>query len=93
MILSFGTEPEDLIETDPLNAGASRFEKRRFAIPLQRLKERVATFDLARARDKTEIYQPFVGTNTDTRQVIETTWDAPMPMSGLILDKVLGRYV
>jgi len=68
-----------------------KFDKRRFAIPLQRLVQFNASFDIAKAQDANIIYQPFIPVDEETG-----LWLAdprPINVMGLIHDKETGIYL
>jgi len=67
------------------------FDKRRFCIPLARIKQLIPTFDLDRARDPNDPYQPFYAMDEDNNLWLtdQTPWQA----EGLIFDKETGAYI
>ena len=68
-----------------------KYDKRRFCIPLERLKQIVPTFDEIKARDRNLVYQPFLPVDEDTGYFI--TKAKPLNVHGLIFDKQLGKYL
>lgn len=70
---------------------AQRFDKRRYMIPLQHLKTIVPEFDIDRARNPNDIYQPFrILDLNNFRWIIDND---PIAVEGLIFDKILGKFV
>ena len=61
-------------------------KKRRFKIPLARLKALNASMNMARVNDPLTIEQPFMNV-TDTRRMISK---GDVPITGLIFDKQVG---
>jgi hypothetical protein len=69
----------------------ARFDKRRYAIPLERLKEVYPLLDLEKLTDSSVEYQPFMALDIDTGEVV--SWIAPLPADGLVYDKETRSYV
>jgi len=67
------------------------YDKRRFCIPLHRLKLVYPALDLDRCRDMDDSYQPFRHFCQDRGYFIETI--KPFYYHGLIFDKWTGRYL
>jgi len=67
------------------------FEKRRYCIPLDRLKEVYPALDIARVRDTADAYQPFLTLDGDNYTFL--TEENPLEVSGLVLDKYTGEYL
>ena len=69
-----------------------QYEKRRYYIPLAKLKEAMPSFDVSRALDVTDPYQPFLGTDEDLpwRTLYQPV---ALGIEGLVYDKQLGRLV
>ena len=65
--------------------------KRRYSVPLDRLKAVVPTLDLARVRDLNDEYQPFltIDARTGDCKLVGT----PLNMAGLVYDKLMGTYI
>lgn len=75
------------------------FDKRRFCIPLERLKIVAPWLDLNRVRDRSDPYQPFIPIDLDDDDVrLQHTFlvgaaHRPLEIIGLVFDKVTGRYI
>jgi hypothetical protein len=67
------------------------FDKRRFCIPLQRLVQFNASFDMEKAQDVNIIYQPFLPVDEETGLWLYQP--RPMNIMGLVYDKVTGIYL
>ena len=74
---------------DSLEENGSRFEKRRYAIPLNRLSVLVSGFELSRAQDSADPYQPFLNVDEETGFFLAAS--KPLRAEGLIFDKLTGR--
>lgn len=68
-----------------------QFDKRMYSIPLARLKQVMPSFDMERARDPEDLYQPFFVLDETTGRFV-ANGQAPLPVQGLILDKRTRRY-
>lgn len=68
-----------------------RYDKRRFNIPLQRLVQFDASFDIAKAQDVNIIYQPFLPVDEETGLWLANP--RPINVMGLIHDKQTGIYL
>ncbi len=68
----------------------TRFEKRRYCIPFDRLP---AFIDQDRARDPDDIYQPFQLIDEDVNFFIETAALRPLRVEGLVFDKLTGKFL
>ena len=66
------------------------FEKRRFCIHLERLKQFNSNFDPEKAMDQTVIYQPFLPVDDDGLFLVDQN---PINVLGLIYDKEFGVYL
>lgn len=64
----------------------ARGTKRRFAIPLDRLKQLMSSLDLTRVANPKDAYQPFVSVNGSR---MTSTQD--VPLTNLIADKAVTR--
>lgn len=71
---------------------AQRFDKRRYCIPLHRIAQRIPSFDVARALNLSEWYQPFLMADEDPPYQFLTTTPA-FRVEGLVFDKVRGEYL
>lgn len=69
------------------------YDKRRYCIPLERLQKFVPTFDINRAKDATDIYQPFLNIDEDNFLYLEGTESKTLRIEGLVFDKVTGGYL
>ena len=69
-----------------------KYDKRRFCIPLERLKQVFPDFDIAKARDKNVIYQPFLPVDEDNLSRLPLKVK-PLSVHGLVFDKVFGKYI
>lgn len=77
-------------EYEPASA-YTRYDKRRFNIPLTRLKEVYPALDLNRCRDLNDGYQPFY--TIDENNHLWLTDSTPFQVTGLIFDRVQGVYL
>lgn len=69
------------------------WDKRRFCIPLERLKIFCPALDLAKVRDRTLKYQPFLPIDEDDFRYTFSAEKRVLPMTGLVFDKRLQRYI
>lgn len=68
-----------------------KYDKRRYCIPLERLKIVFPALDLARCRDLDDEYQPFYTLDEESHLwLIDST---PLAIEGLIFDKAIGAYL
>ena len=94
--LEFGDFHYSVLEPyDPTGAylpkeNYTRFDRRRYCVPLARLHQ-VFTIDLNRARDMNDAYQPFYTMDEDN--YLWLTDRIPLSIEGLIFDKVIGDYL
>ncbi len=79
---------KDMITTETDEVDGLNFEKRRFQIPLNRLPENI---DLARVRNPSDRYQPFLLPDWDTGRFL--TEPSPLPVVGLVFDKQTMRFL
>ena len=70
-----------------------QFDKKRFCVPLQRLKDQFPALDLARARDPDDDYQPFIPFDEDDFRYLEGPELRPFTVWGLVIDKKTMRLV
>lgn len=86
---------EGLEENDAgmLHQPREGWEKRRYQIPLARLAAIVPGFNVARATDLADIYQPFLPVDEETGRFLEGVAVPPLPVEGLIFDVVTGRFL
>jgi len=68
-----------------------KYDKRRYSIPLDRLKIVFPALDLARCRDLDDKYQPFYTLDDDNK--LWLTDRIPLDTAGLVFDKALGVYL
>lgn len=81
-----------IVVHDPIDpAIITEYDKRRYNIPLAKLQTFDATFDIDRARDSLDFYQPYMIIDQETFQYL--TVDPPFNVSGLIFDKSTGTYI
>lgn len=69
-----------------------QYDKRRFCIPLQRLKLVAPWLDLNRVRDINDIYQPFVMLDEETGHYV-SEGRKPLSLHGLVYDKAKQRFL
>ncbi len=86
--VNFDSDIDDL-EADDLKPPI--YDKRRYCIPLGRLEKIFPSFNINRARDVLDIYQPFMNLDEDTGKYL--TPRKPLNVHGLIFDKVKGDYL
>jgi hypothetical protein len=84
------TEMEDLKEV--IEDQNEIFEKRRYSIPLERLVGFYPTFSVSRANDVGDFYQPFSVYDYDTLEKLIDS-GTPLPVEGLVYDKLHMRYL
>lgn len=65
---------------------STKGEKRRFSIPLTRLKSIMSSLDLARVANPKDNYQPFVSVNGSRMQAVQD-----IPVTNLFTDKEAAR--
>jgi len=68
------------------------YDKRRYCIPLRKLKKFFPSFDIGRAMDKTDIYQPFIVVDEDEPHIYLADL-RPLRIEGLVFDKLKGIYL
>lgn len=83
--------------TEPLYAipgddTSQQFDKRRYSIPLARLQAVVPSFNIARALDVTDMYQPFLLPDLESPFPHLTT-PRPLDVHGLVFDKSVGGFI
>ena len=89
------TEPPGL----PSEDDNPTFDKRRYCVPLVRLKGVAPFLDLARLRDPLDNYQPFRPVDQDDDNVrshftfFPGSARAPLRIEGLIYDKAMGAFL
>ena len=82
-----GLEENDMARlTDSIEG----FDKRRYCIPLERLKEIVPTFDIAKAMDPNVIYQPFLILDEEDFKFLGS--EQPFEIEDILFDKQTGKY-
>lgn len=67
------------------------FDKRRYQIPLERLVSIVPSLNLARIKDLSDKYQPFLGIDEESLRFVSI--GRPLNVHGLVWDKATGRYL
>ena len=84
-----GLEENDMARlTDPIDG----FDKRRYCIPFGRLAAIAPDFNVARAKDLNDKYQPFLNVDEETPFRFLTARRA-LNVHGLIFDKQTGGYI
>ena len=86
----FAVFRQAVFEPDDPESG-SRFDKRRYCIPLERLQIVYPAFNQARALDLDDFYQPFLLIDSEDYEIISA--DPAFDISGLVFDKVIGDYL
>ncbi len=71
--------------------GGVRYDKRRYCIPLHKLIEVFPSFDISRARNITDEYQPFMMLDEDSGEYLSPV--KPFSVNGLVFDKITGEYL
>lgn len=79
-------------EMAQLVASITGFDKRRYSIPLDRLKVLWPSFDMNRALDPNDSYQPFILIDGDGPHWFLDITPA-FSVHGLVYDKILGDYL
>jgi len=89
-----GVEPPDAMDRlEEIDHSTILFtDKKRFSIPLARLKLVAPWIDLDRVRDPDDIYQPFIQVDEETGSYIRGTRE-PLSVHGLVFDKTLGSFL
>jgi len=86
----------DRTNTEPLDdeppTVAIQYDKRRYSIPLDRLKVVAPFLDLVRVRDTTDAYQPFLNIDEDTGEIFPSP-RPPLSVHGLVYDKALQEFL
>lgn len=82
----------DPVYSNPADDSSAVFDKRRYCIPLDRLKAITPSLDIARATNLNDKYQPFLGVDEEPpfRFISDVR---PVNVHGLIFDKVTGRFI
>lgn len=85
---------------DPIdNDEEAMYEKNRFCVPMKALKAVMPSFDVDRAMDELDRYQPFLIVdegNGDDARIEEGLFlmdSRPIDLDGIIFDKLLQRYI
>jgi len=83
----------NIVNAEPLNdLDGSVYDKRRYHIPLDRLKQIARFRDLARVRDINDVYQPFMNIDEETGEVLPSP-RASFSVHGLVFDKALQDFL
>lgn len=75
-----------------LNENGTKYEKRRYCIPLERLEQIDPSFDTGRALDLSDDYQPFLPIDKETGLFLFQK-NKVYDIKGLVYDKLLGTYL
>ena len=80
--------------TDSIITSAGKYDKRRYCIPLEKIKEISPEFDIDLALEEDKIYQPFLLVDYDEGYyfVLEDG-QLPLQVSGLVFDKETQEYI
>ena len=89
--LAFGNPDGDYNPNEAADLGLPNYEKRRFCIPFQQLKKAYPAFNIDRALDPDDTYQPFMILDKDDYAWL--TGMKPLNANGLIFDRVYGRFI
>jgi hypothetical protein len=84
-------EPFDPTGAYDPHSAYTKFDRARYCVPLERLQTVFPSLDLNRARDEADAYQPFYTIDTDNN--LWLTDLTPLPIEGLVFDKVNGVYI
>ncbi len=88
--IEFGNFCQQVFEpTDP-ETGVS-FDKRRYCVPFGRLSVLYPAFNLTRASDPNDFYQPFLLIDSEDFEIVSA--DPAYDVSGLVFDKAIGDYL
>lgn len=87
----------DIVNTEPIDSGIIDpneivHDKRRYSVPMDRLKEVASFLDLARVRDTTDTYQPFLNLDGDTGEILPSP-RASFYIHGLVYDKAFQDFL
>jgi hypothetical protein len=90
-LISLGHDAD--VHSDIEDAGPV-YDKRRYFIPLARLKKLRPDFNIQRAMDPGDFYQPFITIDfSDSGYWYYLANEKPLSIHGLIFDKVKGAYL
>lgn len=81
---------------DAVDEGDAAYGKRRFCIPLKRLAQVIPTVNPVLARDPTAIHQPCCPVDEEPSSLTRGLYyslNTPLPVQGLVFDKLTMRYV
>lgn len=84
-------EPYDATGAYHPHENYTRYDRRRYCVPLDRLQTVFPSLDLNRARDMNDAYQPFFTLDEDN--YLWLTDRIPLSVEGLVFDKVIGDYL
>ena len=87
--LQFDALVEAVFEPD--QDTGTRYDKRRYCIPFGRLLILDPAFDVDRARDPADIYQPYLVVDEEDYTFVSS--ESPFQVSGLVFDKTVGDYL
>lgn len=89
-----GTYMDPQYDAPDAKSFETRYDKRRYCIPLERLKKFIPSFDIARAQDPEDFYQPFITVDfADSGFYKYLCNEAPLTVDGLVFDKDIGDYL
>lgn len=90
-----GLEENELFQLGDLmwvsEPGGERYDKRRYSIPLERLQQLFPTFDVNRALDTADYYQPFMPFDEDNGFTLIA--EKPLSVHGLVFDKATMEFL
>lgn len=91
--LSTSNYDMDISYINPDYSG-ERFDKRRYYIPFNRLKKVYPSFDINRAVNENDLYQPFITIDfSDSGYWYYLAKQKPLDVHGLVFDKVKGDFL
>jgi len=69
----------------------TRYDKRRYCIPLHRLEQLDSNFSPSRTRDQDDMYQPYLTVDEETYEFVSV--GSTFQVQGLVYDKVTQSYL
>lgn len=88
------SHPDPLVEIDTSDPTIITLEKRRYCIPLSNFAQYVNQFDMNRALDISDAYQPFIIESlVEPNVCLYVLPNAPLDLDGLIFDKLTQEYI
>lgn len=83
--------PPSLMPYDPNDSGLTIYDRRRYCIPIHRLKQVAPWLDLNRCYDLNDSYQPFIAIDSEDYTYLAA--HRSLSARGLVFDKITQRYI